>query len=330
VPAAVPGHAWDMPTTMRAITQDTAGGPEVLHLTEAPVPEPIPTEIRVRVTAAGVNPVDTKVRAGGAGLGSAGGDMTAPPFTVGWDVAGVVDAVGMGVTRFAVGDRVYGMPWFPRQAGAYAEYVTAPSRQFARIPDDVDDVTAAATPLAALTAWQILVDTADVQRDQRVLIHAAGGGVGHLAVQIAKARGAYVIGTASAGKHADLVALGLDQAIDHRTEDVAEATGDTDVAVDLTETNGPASLAVMRPGGLLVCVPSGVPEGLTERAHAEGKRVTDFLVEPDGVALTGIARLIDEDVLTVRIAGTFPLEDAAAAHHELEKGSTFGKLVLTL
>ncbi|MDD7919934.1 NADP-dependent oxidoreductase [Actinomycetospora callitridis] len=316
-----------MPTTMRAITQDTAGGPEVLHLTDAPVPEPIPTEIRVRVTAAGVNPVDTKVRAGGAGLGD---DMTSPPFTVGWDVAGVVDAVGMGVTRFAVGDRVYGMPWFPRQAGAYAEYVTAPSRQFARIPDDVDDVTAAATPLAALTAWQILVDTADVQRDQRVLIHAAGGGVGHLAVQIAKARGAYVIGTASAGKHADLVALGLDEAIDHRTEDVAEATGDIDVAVDLTETNGPASLAVMRPGGLLVCVPSGVPEGLTARAHAEGKRVTDFLVEPDGVALTGIARLIDEDVLTVRIAGTFRLEDAAAAHHELEKGSTFGKLVLTL
>jgi NADPH:quinone reductase-like Zn-dependent oxidoreductase len=316
-----------MPSTMRRITQDTAGGPEVLHLEEAPVPEPIPTEIRVRVTAAGVNPVDTKVRAGGAGLGD---DMTAPPFTVGWDVAGVVDAVGMGVTRFAVGDRVFGMPWFPRQAGAYAEYVTAPSRHFARIPDAVDDVTAAATPLAGLTAWQILVDAADVQRDQRVLIHAAGGGVGHLAVQIAKTRGAHVVGTASAGKHADLVALGLDEAIDHHAEEIAEATRDIDVAVDLTEVNGPSSLAVMRPGGLLVCVPSGVPEGLTEQARAEGKRVTDFLVEPDGVALTGIARLIDEDVLTVRIAGTYPLEDAAAAHRELEKGSTFGKLVLTL
>jgi NADPH:quinone reductase-like Zn-dependent oxidoreductase len=174
------------------------------------------------------------------------------------------------------------------------------------------------------------VDAADVQRDQRVLIHAAGGGVGHLALQIAKTRGAYVIGTASAGKHADLVALGLDEAIDHRTEDVAGATRDIDVAVDLTEIHGPSSLAVMRRGGLLVCVPSGVPEGLTEQAHAEGKRITDFLVEPDGVALTGIARLIDEDTLTVRVAGTFPLEDAAAAHRELEKGSTFGKFVLTL
>src|SRR5689334_192839 len=255
-----------MSATMRRITQDTAGGPEVLHLEEAPIPEPIPTEIRVRVTAAGVNPVDTKVRSGGAGLGD---DMTAPPFTVGWDVAGVVDAVGMGVTRFAVGDRVFGMPWFPRQAGAYAEYVTAPSRHFAHIPDDVDDVTAAATPLAGLTAWQILVDTADVQRDQRVLIHAAGGGVGHLAVQIAKTRGAHVVGTASAGKHADLVALGLDDAIDHHAEEITQATRDIDVAVDLTEVNGPSSLAVMRRGGLLVCVPSGVPEGLTEQAQAE-------------------------------------------------------------
>ncbi|TDQ61243.1 NADPH:quinone reductase-like Zn-dependent oxidoreductase [Actinomycetospora succinea] len=312
---------------MRRITQDTAGGPEVLHVTDAPVPEPIPTEIRVRVTAAGVNPVDTKVRAGGAGLGD---DMTAPPFTVGWDVAGVVDAVGMGVTRFAVGDRVFGMPWFPREAGGYGEYVTAPSRQFAHIPDGVDDVTAAATPLAALTAWQIVVDTADVQCDQRVLVHAAGGGVGHLAVQIAKTRGAYVVGTASASKHAELAALGLDEAIDHHTQDVARATRDIDVAVDLTEVNGPSSLAVTRPGGLLVCVPSGVPEGLTEQAHAEGKRVTDFLVEPDGIALTGIARLLAEGALSVRVAGTFPLEEAASAHRELEKGSTFGKLVLTL
>lgn len=315
---------------MRRITQDAPGGPEVLHVTDAPVPEPIPTEIRVRVTAAGVNPVDTKVRAGGAGLGSAGGDMTAPPFTVGWDVAGVVDAVGMGVNRFAVGDRVFGMPWFPREAGGYAEYVTAPSRQFARIPDGVDDVTAAALPLAGLTAWQIVVDTADVQRDQRVLVHAAAGGVGHLAVQIAKARGAHVVGTASAAKHADLAALGLDEAIDHHTREVAEATGDIDVAVDLTEVNGPSSLAVMRAGGLLVCVPSGVPAGLAERAHAQGKRVTEFLVEPDGVALTGLARLVEEGALTVRIASTFPLEDAASAHRELEQGSTFGKIVLTL
>jgi NADPH:quinone reductase-like Zn-dependent oxidoreductase len=174
---------------MRAIRQDSLGGPEVMRITDVARPEPGPTEVLVRAGAAGVNPVDWKTRAGGGMLGS-------PPFTLGWDVAGVVEAVGLGVTRFAVGDRVFGMPRFPREAAAYAEYVTSPSRQLGRTPASLSDVEAAALPLAALTAWQALVDTAAVQPGQRVLIHAGAGGVGHLAVQIAKARGAYVIGTA--------------------------------------------------------------------------------------------------------------------------------------
>ena len=159
----------------------------------------------MRTVAAGVNPVDWKVRARGGFLGE-------PPFTVGWDVAGVVEEVGYGVTRFSVGDRVFGMPRFPREAAAYAEYVTSPSRQLALIPDALDDVEAGALPLAGLTAWQALVETADVQPGQRVLVLAAAGGVGHLAVQIAKARGAYVLGTARAEKHSFLVELGVDEA----------------------------------------------------------------------------------------------------------------------
>ena len=143
--------------------------------------------------AAGVNPVDWKTR---AGSGMAG--MQTLPFINGWDVSGVVEEVGFGVTTLKPGDEVYGMPWFPRAASAYAEYVTAPSRHFAKKPKSLTHVEAAALPLAALTAWQILVDTADVQPGQRVLVTAAAGGVGHLAVQIAKAHGAYVIGTASA------------------------------------------------------------------------------------------------------------------------------------
>ena len=182
--------------SMRIVTQRTTGGPEVLEIGRAPVPEPLPTEIRVRVAAAGVNPVDWKTRAGG-GMATVIGP---PPFTVGWDVAGTVDAVGVGVTRFAVGDAVFGMPWFPRAAGAYAEFVTAPSRHFAHRPAGLSEVEAAGLPLAGLTAWQCLVDIADVRPGQRVLVHAAAGGVGHLAVQIAKARGAYVIGTASRGQ----------------------------------------------------------------------------------------------------------------------------------
>ncbi|HXV92701.1 MAG TPA: NADP-dependent oxidoreductase, partial [Pseudonocardia sp.] len=199
---------------MRVITQLSTGGPEVLEPGEAPVPEPLPTEVRVRVEAAGVNPVDWKTRAG-AGMARVIGP---PPFTIGWDVAGVVDAVGPGVTRFEVGDEVYGMPWFPRQAGAYAEYMTAPSRHFALRPPGLSAVEAAAMPLAGLTAWQSLVDVAAVRPGQRVLVHAAAGGVGHLAVQIAKARGAQVIGTASAAKHALLAELGVDQPVDYRSE----------------------------------------------------------------------------------------------------------------
>ena len=136
---------------MRAVRQHALGGPEVLVVEDVPRPEPAPTEVLVRVAAAGVNPVDWKVRAGGGLLGE-------PPFTVGWDVAGVVEAAGSGVTWLAAGDRVFGMPRFPREAACYAEYVVSPSRQLARIPDGLDDVEAAAVPLAGLTAWQSLVD----------------------------------------------------------------------------------------------------------------------------------------------------------------------------
>lgn len=176
-----------MPPNMRAIRQYSYGGPEVLRLESVPRPEPSPTEVLVRVHAAGVNPVDWKTRAGtyaDAVLGE-------PPFTVGWDVSGVVERLGSGVTRFAIGDEVYGLARFPRQAGAYAEYVTAPSRHFARKPSGLSHTEAAGLPLAGLTVWQALVETAQVRPGQRVLVHAAAGGVGHLAVQLAKHLGTY-------------------------------------------------------------------------------------------------------------------------------------------
>lgn len=316
-----------MAPTMRVITQDEFGGPEVLHLGERPVPDPLPTEVRVRVQAAGVNPVDWKTRTG-RGMAGVLGD---PPFTVGWDVAGVVDAVGFGVTRLAEGDRVFGMPWFPRQAAAYAEYVTAPSRHFAKLADNVDIVTAGATPLAALTAWQVLVDTADVRPGQRVLVHAAAGGVGHLAVQIAKARGATVLGTASAAKHDQLVDLGVDEPIDYRSVAFEDVARDVDVVVDLIGGEyGHRSLRTLRSGGLLVSVPSGQPEGLPEAARAAGVRSTSFLVEPDGAALTGIARLLAEGSLRVLVGSSYSLEKAADAHAAGEQGRNTGKLVLTV
>ena len=311
-------------TTMRAISQHSLGGPEVLELVDVPRPKPTPTEVLVRTVAAGVNPVDWKVRARGGFLGE-------PPFTVGWDVAGVVEEIGYGVTRFSVGDRVFGMPRFPREAAAYAEYVTSPSRQLALIPDALDDVEAGAVPLAGLTAWQALVETADVRPGQRVLVLAAAGGVGHLAVQIAKSRGAYVLGTARAEKHSFLSELGVDEAIDYTSDNVAERAGDVDVVLDLVggET-GLDALPALRDGGVFVSVPSSA--GL-DALHelADGRvRVTGILVEPDRAGLEALAELLSAGALRPHVSHTFPLADAARAHELGETGRTQGKLVLTL
>jgi len=311
---------------VRAIQLARFGGPEVLEPVDLPTPEPIPTEVRVRVQAAGVNPVDWKTRQGGARARA----LYDLPFVLGWDVAGVVDAVAGGVTRFAVGDEVFGLPWFPRLASAYAEYVTAPSRQFARIPHALDTVQAGGLPLAGLTAWQALVDTAKVQRGDRVLIHAAAGGVGHLAVQIAKARGAHIVATARAGKHEFLRGLGVERVIDYTDVAFEAQAGEVDVVLDLigTEDYGMRSLQTLREGGLLIQVPSGAPESVKHAAREQGKRLTGILVEPDGHALEQLAALADSGQLRVEVAETLPLEQAARAHELGEEGRVQGKLVL--
>jgi NADPH:quinone reductase-like Zn-dependent oxidoreductase len=250
---------------------------------------------------------------------------------VGWDVAGTVDAVGPGVTRFAVGDAVFGMPWFPRQAGAYAEFVTAPSRHFAHRPAGLSEAEAAGLSLAGLTAWQCLVDIAAVQPGQRVLVHAAAGGVGHLAVQIAKARGAYVVGTASASKHNLLHDLGIDEAVDYRTEEFEKAVEPVDLVLDLIGGEvATRSLDVLHPEGRLICLPSAAAAAALAAAAERGLRATAMLVEPDGDGLEELARLVDERRLRVLVAETFPLERASHAHRAGEMGHTAGKLVLTV
>jgi len=307
------------------VTQRSIGGPEVLEMAEAAVPEPLPSEVRVRVTAAGVNPIDWKTRSGGGFAPVIG----PPPFTVGWELAGVVDAVGRGVYRFAVGDEVFGMPLVPRQAAAYAEYVTAPSRHFARRPAALSAVEAGGLALAGLTAWQSLVDLAELRAGQRVLIHAAAGGVGHLAVQIAKARGAHVIGTASAGKHDLLRSLGADELVDYREQRFEEVLEPVDLVYDLVGGEvAQRSLDVLRPDGLLVCVPSVAAAQATAAAAERGMRAAGMIVEPDADGLEALAALVLDGKLRVLVAQTFPLEQAAEAHRVGEQGRTTGKLVL--
>ncbi|MFC9996252.1 NADP-dependent oxidoreductase [Nocardia sp. NPDC127526] len=309
--------------TMRAIVVREWGGPETLTLAEIERPEPGFGEILVRVHAAGVNPVDWKTRASGALIGW--GEIP----IVGWDVSGTVAAVGPGVTVFRPGDEVFGMPRFPQQAGGYAEYVTAPTRHFAAKPERIDHVQAAALPLAALTAWQGLIDTAGLRHGQRVLIHAAAGGVGHLAVQIAKAHGAHVIGTARAEKHEFLRSLGADEVIDYSTTDFAAVAGQVDVVLDAIGGDyGVRSLPLVRRGGHLVSLPTADDVPDAEQAAARGVHIGWTVVEVDSAGLRAIADLVDKGELRAEIDTVLPLAEAAKAHAYGETGRARGKIVL--
>jgi NADPH:quinone reductase-like Zn-dependent oxidoreductase len=309
---------------VKAVVIHEFGGPEALRLEDVPAPEPIPTEIQVRVHAAGVNPVDCKTRQG-RGMASVLGE---PPLRIGWDVAGVVTAVGVGVTRFEVGEEVFGMPWFPRQAGAYAEYVTAPSRHFAGKPAVLSLEEAGALPLAGLTARQMLVDTARVQSGDDVLVHGAAGGVGHLAVQIAVARGANVFATARAEQAERLAALGVKRTIDYREERFQDLLIDLDAVIDCTGANGEDSLEVLRPGGILVSVSASAIAELRERAKAVELRTAGILAEPDPVGLDGLIHLIENGQLQVQLSEVLDLDRAADAHRLVESGHGGGKIVL--
>jgi NADPH:quinone reductase-like Zn-dependent oxidoreductase len=307
---------------MTAIRQDEYGDPEVLGQVRIERPQPGPSEVLVRVHAAGMNPTDWKHR-------RFPGMVNRLPLVLGWDVSGTVEAVGLGVTIHQVGDEVFGMLPYPHGHGSFAEYVVAPARALVRKPDGCDHVQAAAVPLAALTAWQALVDAAGVQPGQRVLVHAAAGGVGHLAVQIAKARGAVVIGTASAPKHDLLRELGADELVDYRTEDFTRVEP-VDVVLDaLGGDNAERSLRVLKPGGVLVSIAlSSWPVDLPEQAAALGVRVAPLLVEADQAGMLAIRELMTAGRLRAVVEAVFPLAEAAKGHALGDTGRVTGKVVL--
>ena len=306
---------------MKIITQQSFGGPEVLEVTEAPIPAVTPGDVLVEVRAIGVNPVDANVRAGYYPI------LGEPPFTLGWDVAGVVRAVGAGVEGLGVGDRVLGMPRFPEQAATYAEFVVAPAAQLARVPDRLDDEAAAALPLVGLTAWQALVQIAGVGPGMRVLVQAAGGGVGHVAVQIAKARGAHVVATASTGKVDFVRGLGADEVVDYTTTPLA-GIDPADVVVDpfggdrLLE-----AIRLTRSGGHVTVLLGDIGPQAQALADERAVRISRVGVVPDAEALAGLLGLVERGELTPHVQAAFPLEKAADAHAELTRGVQ-GKLVL--
>ena len=302
--------------TMSAITQHTFGDPDVLELAQLDRPEPGPGEALVRVHAAGVNPSDWKIR---SGLLPRFGP---PPFVLGLDFAGI---------REDTGDEAYGVVYPPQ--GAYAEFTVASLDHLAGKPVATDWVHAAALPTAGLTAYQPLAGVAKIGPGDRVLIHAAAGGVGHLAVQIAKSRGAYVIGTARAAKHDFLRGLGADELIDYTTTDFTTAVRDVDVVLDpIGAEYAVRSLDVLTPDGILLDVRGTGPDRDEVRAKAaeQGIRYEEFRMAPTTDDLQAIARLVDEGALRVSVEQVFPLEQAAKAHQLSETGRAAGKMVLTV
>ncbi len=306
-------------STMKAIRIEQYGGPEVMRYVDIEVPEPNAGEVLVKVAAAGVDPVDYKIRQGHF----LGEDKL--PRTLGRELAGTIERLGEGVSGLQQGDTVFGMIG---DDGGYAEYACIAAANLARVPQTLDLVSAAGVPLAAHTAWQALFDHGGLTSGQQVLIHGGSGGVGHFAVQFAKARGANVYATGSDKSQAFLRSLGADRPIDYKQERFEDVCQDIDVVIDLIggETQQ-RSWAVLREGGIIV---STLEEPKQEAPDAQGKRGVHFMAQPNGAQLEEIASLIDEGKVKVRIDRTFALQQADKAQSYLEQEHVEGKVVLTV
>jgi NADPH:quinone reductase-like Zn-dependent oxidoreductase len=315
---------------MRAIAIDEFGGPEKLKLVELPRPKPGKGEILIKVVAAGVNPVDYKIREGML-------EALMPhafPLIPGWDVAGVVEEQGEGAGRFRRGDRVWAYARKPTvQWGCYADYVTLPEENVALMPAKLLFEEAASIPLAALTAYQALFGAPVLEKGSKVLVHAAAGGVGHFAVQLAANAGAEVIGTAGTANQAFVLEMGAGGSIDYTKEDFADAakrlcSDGFDFILDCvggeTQTR---SFPLLKPRGLLVSI---VGEPSAELTVEHGVRSAWIFVEPDAEQLTQLARFVDQGKLTTHVQKIYPLAEALGAQKDLAAGHVRGKLVLNL
>jgi len=314
-------HAQTEPNQMTAVRIHDFGGHDSLKLEQVARPKPGTGDMLIHVYAAGVNPVDWKIRAGHA----RGMIKDGLPFTLGFDLSGVVEEMGEGLTQFKVGDEVFAYLSLAR-GGGYAEYAIVKFSEAAKKPPKTSHVEAAAVPLAGLTAWQALFDTAHLEKGQTVLIHAGAGGVGSFAVQLAKWKGAHVIATASKDNLDFLRQIGADEAIDYNSQKFDEIVKDVDVVLD--PVGGEAqedSFKVLKKGGMLVSI-GGPPS--RKRAEELRVRVAAILVKPDGQELAQISKLIDEGHVKPFVSYVFPLAEVAKAHEQSESGHTRGKIVL--
>ncbi|OWY79751.1 NADP-dependent oxidoreductase [Rhodococcus sp. BUPNP1] len=309
--------------TMPAARHEQWGSP--LGIVDVPRPEPAAGEIRIAVEATSVNRIDMYT-----GRNAGYEQSMRLPFVPGWDVAGVVDAIGYGVTRFEVGDRVFGLARFPYPAGTYAQYTAVPAYQLVPLPASVPFVEAACLPMAALTAWQML-DAAGVGSGCHVLISGASGGVGHLAVQIAVARGATVVALARPHDHAALYELGARSCVDYTDRPAVAAIGTVDAALDLVGGDFGVSLFdLVAPGGTVALATAWSIPRYRAAAEARGIRAVACLVEPDPVALTAIAGLVDAGRIRVVVGARFDLYRAVEAQAWVTNRLGFGKAAIVV
>ncbi len=306
---------------MKAVRIHAYGGQEVLTLEEAPLPTLGDRDILVRVIASSINPVDWKIRAGYLK------EMLhyQLPIILGWDVSGIVEATGKDVSRFNIGDAVYSRPNILRD-GSYAEYIAIDESEAAFKPKTISHACAASLPLAGITAWDVLVKAAAIKAGDRVLIHAGSGGVGSLAVQLAKAFGAYVVATTSSKNIPMVKSLGADQVIDYRTQAFEHIVHEMDIVFDTIGGEvQEKSWAVLKQGGILVSVVS--PPSATKAAE-HAVRSAFVFIEPDAAVLKELALLVDAGKMRPIIAAEFALEDIAKAHALSESGRADGKIIV--
>ncbi|GAB4016722.1 NADP-dependent oxidoreductase [Spirosoma migulaei] len=309
---------------MKAIVLSNWGGAENFAIQEVPIPTITPDDVLVKVRAFGVNPADFKTRAGTTPYSQ----NYTPPIILGWDMAGEVVEAGSNVTAFKPGDAVYGMVNFPQPGNAYAEYVAAPAAHLAHKPAELSFEEAAAAPLAVLTAWQSLTEHGHLKAGDRLLIQAASGGVGHLAVQLAKAIGAYVIGTASGKNEAFVRSLGVDEFIDYTTTDVEKAVQNVDLVFDTAGVDTVfKSAKVLKPNGHLISIAYGAMDKvLAIRPDITAERTQ---VHTSGSDLETINQFIADGKLKITVSEVLPADQIASAHQQLESRRTTGKIVLT-
>lgn len=312
---------------MKAFALTNPEGPKQFEPVDIDKPQISDDEVLIQVKAISINPVDIKTSAGGAFYPKLKDDS---PIIVGWDVAGIVTEKGDNVTDFEVGDEVFGMVNFPGSGKAYAEYVAAPASHLAIKPAQISLEEAAATTLAALTAWQDLTQQTTIEPNQKVLIHAASGGVGHFAVQMAKYLGAYVIGTSSASNREFVLSLGADEHLDYKSQNFEETLNDIDVAIDIVGGDNIAkNLKVLKTGGTLISN-LGLKEEVAKEANAKGIDAKAYLVQSNGEDMKVLAQLLESGTIKPHVFKTYPFDQLAEAHKQVASGHTKGKVVLSL